>query len=76
MKAATDTGVTKEGAFGISIHAAREGGDFSCSLLGVTSIISIHAAREGGDIDLYYIDPSDSISIHAAREGGDWTTRR
>ena len=34
----------------ISIHAAREGGDFSSASRGLwLTIISIHAAREGGD---------------------------
>ena len=56
---------------GISIHAAREGGDFSCSLLGATSIISIHAAREGGDPVRASCKRGCVISIHAAREGGD-----
>ena len=34
---------------GISIHAAREGGDPKENLLTATYSISIHAAREGGD---------------------------
>ena len=35
----------------ISIHAAREGGDATLSILDNTkSEISIHAAREGGDL--------------------------
>ena len=33
----------------ISIHAAREGGDFPVSLSVQSAVISIHAAREGGD---------------------------
>ena len=33
----------------ISIHAAREGGDWLPPSYGKTSYISIHAAREGGD---------------------------
>ena len=34
----------------ISIHAAREGGDFTVAVNYVFSwVISIHAAREGGD---------------------------
>ena len=56
---------------GISIHAAREGGDGYGNLESYNARISIHAAREGGDEvygELYYPDP---ISIHAAREGGD-----
>ena len=38
-----------ETVFGISIHAAREGGDEIAVLSGYTGGISIHAAREGGD---------------------------
>ena len=34
---------------GISIHAAREGGDSSRVFSKLSYIISIHAAREGGD---------------------------
>ena len=58
----------------ISIHAAREGGDFNtrhCNFR--NAVISIHAAREGGDL-LRVRSPQklgESISIHAAREGGD-----
>ena len=33
----------------ISIHAAREGGDFRKLFAFITFTISIHAAREGGD---------------------------
>ena len=36
----------------ISIHAAREGGDISATILTESVIISIHAAREGGDVIL------------------------
>ena len=35
---------------GISIHAAREGGDFTHYKSSVIVRISIHAAREGGDL--------------------------
>ena len=35
----------------ISIHAAREGGDFAYSgVIRALRMISIHAAREGGDL--------------------------
>ena len=34
----------------ISIHAAREGGDWNANINGVIELISIHAAREGGDM--------------------------
>ena len=37
----------------ISIHAAREGGDFHGIHLFLRIIISIHAAREGGDRTCY-----------------------
>ena len=33
----------------ISIHAAREGGDFTRGINAEITDISIHAAREGGD---------------------------
>ena len=33
----------------ISIHAAREGGDYRASGKSLPIFISIHAAREGGD---------------------------
>ena len=36
-------------AVGVSIHAAREGGDSRSALSAVTVSVSIHAAREGGD---------------------------
>ena len=56
---------------GISIHAAREGGDFWDIIMLRWFYISIHAAREGGDtmgnVKLTFY----RISIHAAREGGD-----
>ena len=49
MKAATADLSGLVGTFAISIHAAREGGDFG-ALCGIPrSSISIHAAREGGD---------------------------
>ena len=50
MKAATKQHKNRSRDDGISIHAAREGGDpiyrFSLAALD----ISIHAAREGGDV--------------------------
>ena len=56
----------------ISIHAAREGGDFQQreGFVGLCEI-SIHAAREGGDLDKNVKGFVSGISIHAAREGGD-----
>ena len=56
---------------GISIHAAREGGDSSRVRSTDSYIISIHAAREGGDQARARLPLLLSISIHAAREGGD-----
>ena len=55
----------------ISIHAAREGGDFLCDDNGEIIVISIHAAREGGDQGQPATVLPAPISIHAAREGGD-----
>ena len=56
---------------GISIHAAREGGDVHASAYTGADRISIHAAREGGDQHDVSQLVCDGISIHAAREGGD-----
>ena len=56
----------------ISIHAPREGGDYTTSREKTSdTLISIHAPREGGDraVETNY-DPI-LISIHAPREGGD-----
>ena len=56
----------------ISIHAAREGGDYYSWRFVPDTGISIHAAREGGDVSEF--DATlllSAISIHAAREGGD-----
>ena len=50
MKAATDMIEEYDAADGISIHAAREGGDGSSRRLSSFLTISIHAAREGGDV--------------------------
>ena len=56
----------------ISIHAAREGGDYAFVTVFRFTDISIHAAREGGDPQRQYQTPRQArISIHAAREGGD-----
>ena len=55
----------------ISIHAAREGGDWNEDGFRSRAIISIHAAREGGDLVVFAREPMIDISIHAAREGGD-----
>ena len=38
-----------ETVFAISIHAAREGGDYAGLESTIAGWISIHAAREGGD---------------------------
>ena len=55
----------------ISIHAAREGGDYIRAGDKSQGAISIHAAREGGDFVLRQSGLPEDISIHAAREGGD-----
>ena len=58
---------------GISIHAAREGGDLCAYRRCRTQHrISIHAAREGGDQKVEIVRHLSVISIHAAREGGDY----
>ena len=49
MKAATPPGRGKQYLLGISIHAAREGGDHDVFQPWAEFVISIHAAREGGD---------------------------
>ena len=56
---------------GISIHAAREGGDSARHRNALAVRISIHAAREGGDRKARFKEKKQDISIHAAREGGD-----
>ena len=72
MKAATTVFNPIHAFYKISIHAAREGGDFvSLFDARMPAIISIHAAREGGDIQSYAYSVKNKISIHAAREGGD-----
>ena len=56
----------------ISIHAPREGGDFTKQEFDPWRDISIHAPREGGDNDVAAdIICTINISIHAPREGGD-----
>ena len=50
MKAATENIPQRLPVLGISIHAAREGGDCRLSISDYADTeISIHAAREGGD---------------------------
>ena len=49
MKAATIGDLKAYMPDGISIHAAREGGDLHALPCLAFSTISIHAAREGGD---------------------------
>ena len=71
MKAATWVLLVSIVAEVISIHAAREGGDYHQVRRTHKNAISIHAAREGGDADNPKILPVLNISIHAAREGGD-----
>ena len=50
MKAATPYSEYRYEACGISIHAAREGGDNGKMYMCRYTAISIHAAREGGDL--------------------------
>ena len=49
VKAATRKLRNTNAGGGISIHAAREGGDLTLLLTLIALRISIHAAREGGD---------------------------
>ena len=49
MKAATQLSYPAIRGEGISIHAAREGGDGGQKMKYCKYLISIHAAREGGD---------------------------
>ena len=74
MKAATTAKYSLTQKLAISIHAAREGGDFLFIGVGIIYSISIHAAREGGDPFYCLYVSTGSISIHAAREGGDRKT--
>ena len=55
MKAATNAINMIFIDFVISIHAAREGGDFEVLNKPCNYHISIHAAREGGDVNAMYI---------------------
>ena len=71
MKAATTADCTERDTGKISIHAAREGGDYYSPVSGTSRVISIHAAREGGDNPKNMLFVCVIISIHAAREGGD-----
>ena len=71
MKAATHLKIAFLRERGISIHAAREGGDECAVAVEIRFGISIHAAREGGDSCGVNGADSCGISIHAAREGGD-----
>ena len=74
MKAATTELIDVLLLPGISIHAAREGGDLRRFAKVSERVISIHAAREGGDQSATDSSLPQIISIHAAREGGDAPT--
>ena len=50
VKAATRNNLVSRPEQGISIHAAREGGDKQTRNARRPDRISIHAAREGGDV--------------------------
>ena len=71
VKAATEDFDRITSEWSISIHAAREGGDWDERGMGLLFAISIHAAREGGDYHKTNKKARIKISIHAAREGGD-----
>ena len=71
VKAATVFSPASDKKRHISIHAAREGGDYNSPVSGTSRVISIHAAREGGDAFDFFTGCINTISIHAAREGGD-----
>ena len=71
VKAATVLAHHMPSVLGISIHAAREGGDMFPTADSGEYLISIHAAREGGDRTVRKLESCRDISIHAAREGGD-----
>ena len=71
VKAATQIFSVVTPVMPISIHAAREGGDYNVGYCLTKRIISIHAAREGGDYQIKGTENPKPISIHAAREGGD-----
>mgnify|MGYP000336738505 CR=1 FL=1 len=76
MKAATISGGQRRISGGISIHAAREGGDedvfFSRVILSVfQSTPPVKAATTDSPDKAQY----RKISIHAAREGGDQVRR-
>ena len=75
VKAATTADCTERDTGKISIHAAREGGDYYSPVSGTSRVISIHAAREGGDNPKNMLFVCVIISIHAAREGGDTSKR-
>ena len=55
MKAATKNAQTWADVEAISIHAAREGGDYVRIDDNGLPMISIHAAREGGDRHLRHL---------------------
>ena len=55
VKAATEPNGDPADDVQISIHAAREGGDFKEAILTASTFISIHAAREGGDLAFLYV---------------------
>src|ERR1039457_3845223 len=54
-RAATHVGRRYDAAVGVSIHAAREGGDSVLGKVRQVAIVSIHAAREGGDALAKYL---------------------
>ncbi len=55
VKAATAAGVVDSGEAGVSIRAAREGGDDKATETGEEAGVSIRAAREGGDLLFFLV---------------------
>ena len=71
-RAATQPGRRTPHRQPVSIHAAREGGEWRGERdRDFGNQVSIHAAREGGDHPEALRRNRGPVSIHAAREGGD-----
>ena len=72
MKAATTMSIFPFDFFFISIHAAREGGDFCAfsTFASISAFQSTPPVKAATDDWIYAMDELE-ISIHAAREGGD-----
>ena len=72
MKAATERISKAVGFGGISIHAAREGGDNICTriIINASRFQSTPPVKAATVVHVSAVD-AGRISIHAAREGGD-----